>query len=160
MKSFMDTKNRQWNLAVTVSSVKRVRELLDVDILGLLDDDNKAVLRALSTDDIMMVNVIFAIIKPQADELGIDDVDFGECMAGDAIANAYIAFTEELANFSRNPNTRRLLGKALAKVTEVQDKLAGIAEARIDSGEIDRIVDNEVKRIQTAGGEPSGSSQA
>ena len=141
--------------------MKRVRELLDVDLMGILR--NEKLLKDLASDDILMVDVVFALLKPQADTDKVTDVMFGEAMAGEAIGDAYAALLEELTNFSRNPNTRKVLGKIFKKVQEVEDTLLAAAEARINSGELDKIVQAEIEKvkgltIKPTGGNSSGSS--
>lgn len=163
MRSFNDTTGKEWKLAVTVAAVKRVRELTGCDLMQILSSEDT--LRQLATDDILMVDVVFAILKTQADADGISDVQFGEAMAGDAISKAYEALIGELSDFSRNPKARKVMGKVWAKVQEVENKLAGIAEERLDSGELDKLIDRELKAAHTpnkesqpTGGESSGSS--
>ena len=101
MKSFTDNKGRTWTLEVTVATVKRVRALCKVDLYSIveLDKNNKPsaeLLERLSSDPVLLVDVLFAVCKPQADKLGITDEDFGESMAGDAIEHATTALLEEI----------------------------------------------------------------
>lgn len=104
MKSFTDNKGRTWTLEVTVATVKRVRALCRVELNSIveLDKNNKPsaeLLERLSSDPVLLVDVLYAVCKPQADKLGITDEDFGEAMAGDAIEHATTALLEEVIDF-------------------------------------------------------------
>ncbi len=112
MKSFTDNKGRTWTLEVTVATVKRVRALCKVDLNSIveLDKNNKPsaeLLERLSSDPVLLVDVLYAVCKPQADKLGITDEDFGESMAGDAIEQATTALLEEVIDFF--PESKRMV---------------------------------------------------
>jgi hypothetical protein len=47
----------------------------------------------------LLVNMSIALVKPQADQQQISDIDFGEALGGDAAYAAYEAFMEEWQSF-------------------------------------------------------------
>jgi len=127
MSRFKDNKNRAWSIDVTVDTVKRVRSLCDVDLLGAVDGK---LLEQFVTDPILLCDVIFAVCKPQADTEGVSSDDFGAGLAGDALDEATRALLEGLVDFF--PKRRReLLAKVVAKMQLVEEKGMELWEAKL-----------------------------
>ena len=134
MKTFSDNTGRAWSLAINVDAVKRVKALVNVDLLQAVEGK---LIEQLVADPILLCDVVFCLCKPQADQLGVSDEDFGRSMAGDAIEQATGAMLEELVDFF--PSRRRaLLTKAVGKFKTLQDTVLTAAEARLDSGMIEK----------------------
>ena len=149
MKTFTDNAGRTWTLTLTIDAAKRVKSLLDVNLLELEAGD-PPLLTKLGTDVILLCDAIFALVKPQADAAGVTDEQFAAAMGGDAILAAQTAFYEELVDFFRK------LGRSdLAKVVDAQRRMIDLAVQRIET-RIDRL-DLEAA-IETTLGEPSTNS--
>ena len=134
MKTFTDNTGRAWSLAINVDAVKRVKALVNVDLLQAVEGK---LIEQLVADPILLCDVVFCLCKPQADQLGVSDEDFGRAMAGDAIEQATSAMLEELVDFF--PSRRRaLLTKAVGKFRTLQETVLTAAEARLDSGLIEK----------------------
>lgn len=158
MKSFQDIHKRAWNVEVTVSTIKRVRGLVGVDLLDVLGGK---LIDRLSIDPILLADVLYAVCKPQADELKITDEQFGHALAGDAIEHATVALLDELVSFCPSPRDRANLGRVLAKTREAMDKARDVLDARIESGELDREIDKALQPIlRPTPGPSSGGSPA
>ena len=143
MKTFTDNAGRSWNISVTVDAIKRVRSLLDVD---LMDAASGKLIHQLAEDPVLLCDVIYCIVKPQADEKEISDEDFGEAMAGDAIDQATSAFLEDLVNFF--PSRRRvLLQKVLTKLKNLEAIAAEVVNKRLDSPELEEQMRAELESI-------------
>ncbi|MGI4815798.1 MAG: hypothetical protein ACRYGG_21020 [Janthinobacterium lividum] len=128
MKTFKDSKGRDWPITVNVNSAGRVRSLLGVDVFNLFTDGADK----LFGDPITLVNVLFVLVKDEADKRGVTDVDFGESLYGDAIESATEAFTREVADFF--PSGRRkvlnaVLDKSTATMRAVEQKAMAAIEA-------------------------------
>jgi len=80
-------RGRAWNVEINVDAIKRVRGTCGVDLLDA-SDKQKSLLTDLATDPVLLVDVIYVVCKPQADDRGVSDEDFGRAMAGDAIDRA------------------------------------------------------------------------
>lgn len=145
MKSFRDTENREWIISVNVTTLKRVKGLLGVDLLSAFDPKSE-LLQRLIADPILLVDVVYCVCKEEADKRNITDEDFGRAMAGDPIEAATEAVFEELANFS--PRTRQLYRKALAKLSAFQAKAIQLAEVKLDNPELD----NQLQAILSGAG--------
>jgi len=128
MKNFTDTAGRTWDVVINVDTIKRVRDLLDINLLGIVEPGNDLVDR-LAGDVILVCNVLFAVVKPQADQRTVSDADFGRGLSGDVIDLATTALLEELIDFF--PSRRRaILRQAWEKVVKVQSRLQDQAEER------------------------------
>jgi len=151
MKTFKDKGDRTWTIAVNVDSIKRVKSLLGLDLLTILD--GKLADRFFA-DPILLVDTIYAICKPDADAQGITDSDFGRAMSGDAIENANTAFLEELTDFFRG-SQRKVLKGALAKITEMETISSDAAMEKIKQIDLNDLLR---KRLGNSSGELPGSS--
>lgn len=129
MKQFTDRTGRRWTLDINVEAVKRVRKLLAVDLLKVLDDKCE-LLRQLGTDLALLVDVLYALVQPEAAAAGVTDEEFGRAFSGDVIMAARDAFFAELTDFFPDPRARTLLAEILAKGERlrelVMDGTAGI----------------------------------
>lgn len=132
MQSFRDTKGRTWEVAINVAATKRVRALVDVDLMALADSKLRP-LGELLADPVKLCDVLYALCKDQADREQITDVDFGEAMAGDSLSDASDAFVEALADFFPNLKIRVLFRQAIAKGKEVQDLQIQTIEAKLEA---------------------------
>ena len=102
MKTFTDSAGRTWTLAITVDAIKRVESLVKVNLARLLEPRSTGglpLLTELEADIILLCDVLFALVKPQADAQNVTDEQFGQALGGEAIASAYEAFWEELVGF-------------------------------------------------------------
>jgi len=149
MKTFTDSAGRTWTVSLTIDAAKRVKGLLDVNLLELEAGD-PPLLTKLGTDVILLCDVIFALVKPQADAAGVSDEQFGAALGGEVILAAQTAFYEELVDFFRK------LGRTdLAKAVDAQRRMIDLAVRRIET-RIDRL-DLEAA-VESTLGEPSTSS--
>lgn len=151
MKRFRDSEGREWLVSLTVDTVRRVKGTLDVDLLDLQKD---SLLARLVDDPITLCDVLYVICRPEADERGITDEQFGRCLAGDVIDDATTALLEGLVDFF--PRRRReVLQKALEKLKHLEDRSIQLALARLDDPELEARIEREFAAMS---GEPSTSS--
>lgn len=133
MKTFLDNAGRTWTVTVNVDAIRRVRGLIQVDLLEVIEGK---LLERLLADPILLCDVIYCLCKPEADAQGVADSDFGRAMAGDAIDGATTALLEELVGFFPQEK-RRVLSKAMAKLRNLQTAALQVVEARLDSPELE-----------------------
>lgn len=141
MHPFTDTAGRKWELSLTIGAAKRVKGLLSIDLLDLAGG-NPPLITRLHTDAMLLIDTIYAILKPAADAAGITDEQFGELLGGNAAWDAYQAFTAELEDFFRQfhrPDlertvaiNRRLMETKPAKATEYIERGAAAAEKKTE----------------------------
>jgi hypothetical protein len=155
MKTFTDNKGRTWEIEVTVATVKRVRGLCKVDLNSIveLDRNNRPsaeLLERLSSDPVLLVDVLYAVCKSQADKLGVSDVDFGEAMAGDSIEHATTALLEEVIDFF--PEAKRLV---MRKILSASRKFSEAARKKLETelnGEFESRVVSTLDRLTGSSG--------
>jgi len=157
MRTFKDNAGRTWTVSITVDAIKRVRGLLDVDLLEVVGGK---LIDRLITDPVLLCDIVYAVCKPEADAQGVSDEDFGRAMAGDAIEHATTALLEELVSFSPSPRDRANLQRVLETTRRVMDKARDLVEQRIESGELDRIAEEALMQTVPNAGDSSGDSQA
>jgi hypothetical protein len=133
MHTFTDNCSRTWSVILNVDALKRVRALASVNLMEAVEG---TLLEKLSHDPVLLCDVLFACVKPEADAKSISDTDFGKGLAGDALELATAALLEELVDFFPEAR-RRLLGKALGKLRKWQAKVLQVAEARLESPAFD-----------------------
>ena len=123
MKSFTDSAGRTWTLSVTVGAVKRARDLAAVDPIGAATGDLWA---RLLEDPVLLVDALYALVKPEADARNVSDEDFGRALVGDALDAALAALEEELlAFFPRHQRVRAAANLlAAAETAETRAKEA------------------------------------
>ncbi len=155
MRTFKDNAGRTWTVSITVDAIKRVRGLLEVDLLEVVGGK---LIDRLITDPVLLCDIVYAVCKPEADAQGVSDEDFGRAMAGDAIEHATTALLEELVSFSPSPRDRANLKRVLDTTRRVMDKARDLVEQRIESGELDRIAEEALQDHVGGVGDSSGNS--
>ena len=97
--------------------------------------------------------MLYAVCKPQADERGVSDEEFGRSMAGDAIESATVALLEDIVGFCPSPRDRAALGRVLTAMRNARDKARDLVDKNLDrmieGGEIDRIVESAMTEAET-----------
>jgi len=151
MKTFKDNADRTWTLSINVDAIKRARSLASVDLLAVLDDGCK-LLAQLHDDPILLVDTLYAICKPDAERLGVSDVDFGRAMAGDAILHAAEALFADLIDFFPDAQKRKTARDLLSKLTNLSNKVMAHAQAMVEAIDEDSAA---AKLINSFGNSPA-----
>lgn len=149
MKTFNDSAGRTWTIAINVDAIKRVEGLIKGVNLANLTSGDPPLLTRLETDVVLLCDAIFALVKPQADQLSVTDEEFGRAMGGDAIMAAHDAFWQELTDFFRQlrrTDTARAIEKQAALVKATVEAI----EQRVESLDTSAV-------IQKALGSSAGS---
>lgn len=163
MKTFTDNTGRVWTLAVNVAAIKRVRALCGVDLTSIveLDKDNNPdtkLIEQLSTDPVLLVDVLYAVCKTECDQKGVTDEDFGMSMAGDAIEHATAALLDEIIDFF--PEAKRL---AFKKILSATRRFEEIAKKRLNAimadGEFEEKMVSELERLTGLSGSQQESAE-
>ena len=136
MRTFKDNAGRTWSLTLNVWTVKKVRDLLGLDLLDLGGDaatrDKPGLLFRLIADPVLLVDVLYVVCRDQADGASVMDEQFGRAMGGDAIDAATKAFLEELADFTPSPRDRARARKVVATTWAMIDKAQDVLDARAE----------------------------
>ena len=149
MRTFHDNAGRNWTVTLNVATLKRIRALTSIDLINIISLDehrkpNVELLERLSEDPILLVDVLYAACKPEADAQNVTDEQFGAAMAGDAIEHATNALLEELVSFFPDPK-RKVLQKILDANRRFGETLKRKVEAELSG--LDAKIDQEVARL-------------
>lgn len=125
MKTFKDNKNRTWELEVNMFTVKKVIDLLGVNIVDLKNDE---VLARIKDDVIFVVDVLYVLCMEQVEKRNLTEEDFAKGLLGDSLENAVEAFIKAWTDFfpeatrKRLMNSQKLAGNVMDKVWGEVDK--------------------------------------
>jgi hypothetical protein len=153
MPTFTDVQGRTWSIDITVATLKRVRGITGID---LLDAVGGTLLDRLVSDPVLLGDVLYAVVKPQADERRVSDEDFGRALAGDVVDAATTALLEAFVAFFPSPR-RRVLQKAVAKLAGWRAAALTAAEAKLDDPALEAAVQAALRQPQAPPGTSSGS---
>lgn len=164
MKSFTDNTGRAWMLAVTVGTIKRVRALCGVDLANIITleagkQPKVDLLERLASDPVLLVDVLYAVCKPEADTRNISDEEFGRAMAGDAIELATAALLDEVIDFF--PEAKRQVFRKILNATrrfEIKSKQA-LTELLTDP-ELDGKIDAALEQLMNSSSASPESSES
>ncbi|MFG0262177.1 MAG: hypothetical protein ACF788_07290 [Novipirellula sp. JB048] len=144
MQKFIDRRGRVWIVDIDNTTLRRVQALTDVRLLDAIDGD---LITQLSSDPLILGDVLFAICKPQADQQDIDDESFAEGLAGDSIDEACKALVDALVAYFPE-SRRRLLRKAADKQKMIETRGLAAIEKRLDDPKlVDRIVEDIERKL-------------
>lgn len=142
-KYFKDSKGDEWEIAITVTVIKRIRDR-SAETINLFEPgepENKPVSQLLWTDTLLFYDVLYWLMLPELDKKDIDEEEFGKRMADDCLIRACDLFYEEWASF-----LRALRKHAEALIVEVAAKTMLRAQERIR----DKIADDNLLTRATA----------
>ena len=138
MKQFKDTRGEAWTVAVNGGTIKRASGLLGVD-LGNPQAGSPPLLTRIDTDFAFLVDLLYVVVKPEADQRNLSDVQFSERLEGEALALAHDAFMEEWADFFRSVRRSHLEKLVRRQMRIVADAVA-MADKTVSSPEFDQAV--------------------
>ena len=155
MKVFRDALGREWSFALNVGAMKRVRDLVGIDLLQTAE-----ALEKIMDDPVALGQILFCLCKKQAEERGISEEQFLEGLVGEALDSALDNFMKEWVDFF--PRSQRLKRLAIEKTLELRPQYEAIALAKAeeelqklqDSSRVQEMIDNELKKTR---GESSSS---
>jgi hypothetical protein len=157
LKRFKDLRGDEWDVAVTVAGIKRVREHLKVDLLGVLDGE---LLGELLKDPILLVDIIYVLCEDQAQKRSISDEDFGRAMAGDPIEAATQALLDEIVAFCPSPRDRASLGRVLQATNRAMDQARNRMEEKLTDEQLDQLFEKHLSPAGDSSGSAPESSES
>lgn len=100
MTIFKDSTGREWTIAITLGTARRVLDALGVDLLNPAAlSDGVPLSQRLLYDDLFLSNVVAAIVSPQLTASGVDADAFADALGGAELAAIETAFWTEYKNF-------------------------------------------------------------
>lgn len=149
MHTFTDNSGRVWTLSVNVAAMKRVRSLCGVDLASIVEVDENdrpsfKLLEQLSSDPVLLVDVLFAVCKPEADARNINDEDFAAAILGNVITAATDALLEDIIDFFPEPK-RRMLNRLLTLTRRFEKEMTKQAESVFSEENLVAVEDTLIK---------------
>ena len=157
MRQFTDTKERVWDVELNVRQMKRVRDVLGIDLVNVIQAGKDGAvatdtLDRVANDPILLVDILWVLCEGQAKAAGVTDDDFGSSLAGDSISDATRAFLDELVDFF--PGARRLfLKKAVDLARKYETENLEVLEKALASPEFE-------ERLKTSLQPPAASRES
>lgn len=133
MHTFTDLSGHIWRIALTVGTMRTMKDRIGVDLFGVTSGNLDAVKTI--DDPETFQKILWAMIKSQAEEDGIAEMDFWERVDGNTIESASVAFRDSLLDFF--PPGRRAVVVAAIAVQESQQQLVAQRLAAIAAGHPD-----------------------
>ena len=141
MRTFADKLGRQWSIDLTFGDIKRIRQRMGVDLMGLSDkdDEGKTLLHRIRDDLETALNLVYVAIEPEAQRLRVSDEEFGQSLDGDSAAGALAALWGAVADFFQGLRPivsaeaekvmamRRMVAAILGSMTEAQQIACGVS---------------------------------
>ena len=134
MHTFQDTQGRTWSVTINVDAIRRVRSLLDINLLDAIEGK---LLERLVTDPVLLCDILFALVQPEAEAKQVTDEDFGRALGGDVLDFATTALLEELVDFFPS-GKRTVFRKALEKLKKLEGIALETATKRLESNELEQ----------------------
>jgi len=147
MSFFVDKNAVKWDAAITVGAAKRIKALTGFDVMAVAEKESQS-LTLLHQDPLTLVDVLYAACKPQADDKGITDVQFGESFDGEAIEKAADALVEGIINFFP-PRRRGPLRKAMDKMRQMEDLAMERIDTELDAIDLQEVLDKAIVQMNS-----------
>ena len=147
MKTFTDAAGRTWTIALNLGTAMAVKDKLGVDLLqpeaGYPGPEGTPLLTRLGTDELLLGEVLCALLGEQFDAHKVSDADVRNSFDGGTLLLAQQAFYEELIDFFRQ---RGRADRARAVETQMKliEKAVKAIETRIDGIDIDETIRDAV----------------
>lgn len=141
MKTFKTTDGTEWQVVVNVATIKRCMDDTGLRLTDLFASEAK--IGEFFADDVRFCEVLFSVIRPQADAAGKTLDDFLAGIDGTVIEKAVEALLAEVADFFQEPR-KGLIKKTLARYQAAHSKLVteGVlaAEKRIEETDFETLL--------------------
>lgn len=156
MMIFSDSDGRVWHLRLSLGAVMDLRDELGIDLMHPESGDPPLIAR-LSTDELLLGQVICSLLADQFDTHGLDAWQVRRSFDGATLLAAATAFWKELEDFFRQSG-RPDRAKAVAKQADVIRRAVAASEAKIDAIDPDALVTATDGGTSGPPPEPSGST--
>jgi hypothetical protein len=131
MSKFKTIDGKEWVIDVTYLTVKRVRDLCGVNLLDICNLDKES-LSGWVADDLKVLEVVCAVVRPQLAGIDMSDEDFFAACDGGTLKEAVERLVDQVSDFFQEPR-KGLVKKVIRKLRETEKKMEAQAEKAIDA---------------------------
>lgn len=128
--TFRDTVGDEWDVRVSIGSLRRAIDIAGVDLLNLFgaesepspedsEEDSQPPIARFFTDFDALGRTLYAVVQRDAEKRGVSMDDFLERLGGDVIEEARRALLESCVDFYPSPAQRRAFRNIVAEVRRV-----------------------------------------
>ena len=154
MKCFTDAVGTTWTIAVNVSSLRRVKALCGVMLTDIVTLEpgkrpNTDLLEQLASDPVLLVDVLYALVKPEADQKGISDETFGTAMVGDVLESAVSALLDEVIAFFPSAK-RRVMERLVQAGRRFAERQQEALDVLLGAKDLDTELDRALEKSNTS----------
>ncbi len=131
MTSFEDIQKRIWIVNITVSALKRVKAMTGIDLGNIANLTDGTLAEKIGSDPVLLSELLYAVVKPEADSRKVSQEDFCDAFSGDVIEKASFALFEGLADFfprQQGDFLRKLLALAKEAQANAAREMAALLE--------------------------------
>jgi hypothetical protein len=158
MAKFKTLDGKEWVIDVTYLTVKRVRDLCSVNLLDICNLDKES-LSGWVADDLRVLEVICAVVRPQLAALDMSDEDFFASCDGGVLKEAVERLVDQVSDFFQEPR-KGLVKKVIAKLRETERKMEAQAAKAIDAALIQCDFEAALKTHGSSGSTSPASSES
>ncbi len=161
MQAFKDKRGESWELDLTIGAVRRVLGLTKVDLRDgaaphgpPIDGEPVSLSARLELDELLLADVLYALVKSQCDQRNVSDEEFFERL--DSIEEARRAFFREWLDFFRRRDNRpmvSLLEKQGVFIGRVMERIRKEWDASQAEATLDAMIAQDVETIGTTVGQ-------
>ena len=145
MKTFKDNAGRDWSLSLTIGNAMMVKDRLGIDLLQPEVGDPPLLTR-LGTDEMLLAQVIAALLESQFELHKVDVTQVYQCFDGPTFARAHEAFYKELIDFFHQ---RGRQDRATAVEKQMKMIIAGTkaAATKVEGIDVDAVIDRAMEKV-------------
>lgn len=162
---FQDAKERAWSLSMTYGDIKRVLSLTGVNLckpgtgkkvtseeeLESMPEEDLPLYVKLAGDPIMLLDVVYALVEPQAREKGVSSEEFGQSITPSIFGELSDKFWEAYHVFfleSRDLMSAKMV-QIVPRLRKEQAKQAEKMDGILDTamGQLDRKIDEQIQTM-------------
>lgn len=138
MQLFKDRHGKDWTVEITIGDVRRVRAATGVDLYRFLEKPVE--------DLVQTIEVIWHLVRKQAEAKGLAEEDFYDSLSGDSLQRAIDAFQLALVDFFQSASLRENLKTMFQKHKDLQERVMERAKKRLELTDIEQAVKELEKR--------------
>jgi hypothetical protein len=143
MATFQDNLSRTWHIDITVIELKKLKDEFQLDLGECASRENK-ILAQLSTNTVLLVDVLSCLLEEQVKQLGLNERQFALGIVGAGITKALDALVEAIINFSQ-PREGQVLRAMWNKLEATKELATERVLGQMEDLDVDKLVTQQIE---------------